>query len=121
MLINPIQETLLIPENELTQNAVFSGETLLGKLTMLNPPAVKQYAVYKGSVEKKLLHPQNVRWSNTDGLVYLQLWKYEPELFFQKGENDPVSLACSLDDVFDERVEGELEDLLIETFKNKSV
>ena len=45
-------------------------------------------------------------------MVKLQLWKYDPELFLTDGEIDPVSLACSLSDIFDERVEGELEDLL---------
>ena len=111
-LINPIQETLLIPENELPEKSVIAGETLLGKLTMLNPPSVKQYAIYKGDINRNILHPQNVRWNKTDGLVYLQLWKYEPELFFQKNEIDPVSLACSLSEIFDERVEGEVDDLL---------
>lgn len=112
MLINPVQEVLLIPENELPQNAIIAGETLLGKLTMLNPPEIKEYAIYKGEVDRSLVHPQNIRWSKTDGLVYLQLWKYEPELFFQNDVIDPVSLACSLSNIFDERVEGELEDFL---------
>ena len=111
-LINPVQETLLIPEEELPLNALIAGETLLGKLTMLNPPAVKEYAIYKGDINKSELHPQEVRWSKMDGLVYLQLWKYEPELFLKKDDVDPVSLACSLSDVDDERVEGEVEDLL---------
>ena len=111
-LINPVQETLFIPQSELPKNALLSGESLLGQLTMLNPPEVKQYAVYKGSVEKKSLHPQEIRWSQTQGLVQLELWKYEPELFIQNGVIDPVSLACSLSNIYDERVEGELEDLL---------
>lgn len=112
MLINPVQETLLIPEEELAPTAVIAGETLLGKLTMLNPPAVKEYAIYKGDIKKAELHPQEVRWSKKSGMVYLQLWKYEPELFFKKGDIDPVSLACSLSEIYDERVEGEVEDLL---------
>ena len=72
----------------------------------------KVYAIYKGDINKSELHPQEVRWSKMDGLVYLQLWKYEPELFLKKDDVDPVSLACSLSDVYDERVEGEVEDLL---------
>jgi len=111
-LINPVQETLLISEKELPENSVLAGESLLGKLTMLNPPQIKQYAIYKNTVNKKNLHSQNIRWSNTEGLVYLQLWKYEPELFFKNDYIDPISLACSLSDINDERVEGEVEDLL---------
>jgi len=112
MLINPVQETVLIPESELPSNAVIAGETLLGKLTMLNPPSVKEYAIYKGNINRAEIHPQEVRWSKKDGMVYLQLWKYEPELFFKNDDVDPVSLACSLSDIYDERVEGEVEDLL---------
>lgn len=111
-LINPVQEIILIKREELPENALIAGESLLSEETMLGAPKVPFYAVYKADVKGKNLHPQEVRWSNTEGMVYLQLWKYEPELFLQNGFIDPVSLACSLSDLYDERVEGELEDLL---------
>ena len=39
----------------------------------------------------------------------VELWKYDPQLFVKNGMVDPVSLAMSLCDMEDERVEGELE------------
>ena len=39
-------------------------------------------------------------------------WKYDPALFAVKGEVDSVSLAMSLSESEDERVQGELEEYL---------
>ena len=112
LLINPVQESIYIKAEELPDCALVAGETSLGKRTMLNPPRVPEYAVFKDKVKDISFNPVEIRWSQTEGLVKLQLWKYDPELFLTEGEIDPVSLACSLSDIFDERVEGELEDLL---------
>ena len=49
-------------------------------------------------------------------LVRVEFWKYDPEPFAFDGCVDPVSLAESLKDIPDERVQGELEDYL-EEFK----
>ena len=45
-----------------------------------------------------------------------QLDQYDPDIFACDGSVDPVSLAESLKDIPDERVQGELEDYL-EDFK----
>ena len=54
----------------------------------------------------------DVRWSSDNNAVCVELWKYDPALFAVKGEVDPVSLAMSLSESEDERVQGELEEYL---------
>ena len=95
-LINPVQKRLFINENG-TKSKLFKYET---------------YAAYKGSVEMESLELIDPLWQPDRGSMVLELWKYDPALFAVKGEVDPVSLAMSLSESEDERVQGELEEYL---------
>ncbi len=44
--------------------------------------------------------------------MILELWKYDPSPFAINREVDPVSLAMSLCENEDERIQGELEEYL---------
>ncbi len=56
----------------------------------------------------------DTRWQENNKTSKVELWKYDPGLFAKDGEVDPVSLAMSLSDNTDERVEGELQSFLEE-------
>ena len=64
-MINPVQESIYIKAEELPDCALVAGETSLGKRTMLNPPRVPEYAVFKDKVKDISFNPVERRWSQT--------------------------------------------------------
>jgi DNA-binding MarR family transcriptional regulator len=111
-LINPVQKRLFINENGTKSKLFLAGESMLSRHSMLGSPKYETYAVYKGSVEMESLELIDPLWQSDRGSMVLELWKYDPALFAVKGEVDPVSLAMSLSESEDERVQGELEEYL---------
>jgi len=111
-LINPVQKRLYINENRMKSDLFLSGESLLSRHSMLGSPRYETYAAYKGSVEMESLELIDPLWQPDRGSMVLELWKYDPAPFAVKGEVDPVSLAMSLSESEDERVQGELEEYL---------
>ena len=111
-LINPVQKRLYINENGTKSSLFLAGESLLSRHSMLGSPRYETYAAYKGSVEMESLELIDPLWQPDRGSMVLELWKYDPALFAVKGEVDPVSLAMSLSESEDERVQGELEEYL---------
>ncbi|MBQ8995428.1 MAG: MarR family transcriptional regulator [Oscillospiraceae bacterium] len=112
-LINPIQKVL---HAEITTDKEFfiAGETMLSRYSMLAAPGENTYAIYKGSEIVSVLKDMDTRWQDNTKASRIELWKYDPGLFALNGEVDPVSLAMSLSDNADERVEGELQSFLEE-------
>ena len=47
-----------------------------------------------------------------DDYICLEEWKYSPKLFARDGKVDPISLYCTLRDDPDERIQGELEQVV---------
>ena len=111
-LINPVQKRLFINENGTKSKLFLAGESMLSRHSMLGSPRYETYAAYKGSVEMESLELIDPLWQPDRGSMVLELWKYDPALFAVKGEVDPVSLAMSLSESEDERVQGELEEYL---------
>lgn len=111
-LINPVQKRLYINENRTKSDLFLSGESLLSRHSMLGSPKYETYAAYKGSVEMESLELVDPLWQPERGSMVLELWKYDPAPFAMKGEVDPVSLAMSLSECEDERVQGELEEYM---------
>ncbi len=67
--------------------------------------------MYKNSSSVQSLKEIDIQW-NEDPAVNIELWKYDPSLFAKNGVVDPISLAISLSDNEDERVQGELKEFL---------
>ena len=115
-LINPVQKAVTTLKSPLLMKLNMAGETALSRHSMLNGPVIPVVAAYKQS---ELLHGMEIideKWQPEKELVRVEFWKYDPEPFAFDGCVDPVSLAESLKDIPDERVQGELEDYL-EEFK----
>lgn len=106
-LINPIQKEIFIDCSLVNKDFIDAGETALANVSMLSYPNIREMAVYKADVDKDSLREIDIRWEDVDA-VRLQLWKYDPHLFVKEGAIDPISLALSLKDSKNERVEGEL-------------
>ena len=109
-LINPVQSVLTT--NDDFDSYPLSGESALSRCSMLNDPKIPVRAVYKSEVNAKDIEEIDVRWTSDDKAVNIELWKYDPRLFERNGIVDPVSLAMSLRDNDDERIEESLEEYL---------
>ena len=109
-LIKPVQRSFFINVS-VPVHGFKAGESALSDQSMLGKPKTDVLAVYKGSKDVQSLQEIDPRW-NEGPAVMIELWKYDPGLFAKNGTVDPVSLAMSLSDNEDERVQGELQDYL---------
>lgn len=110
-LINPVQKTMYVQMNH-TEGLSLAGESALSRQTMLGSPKQETYAAYKGDKSLGELKEVDPQWQEESEICRIELWKYDPALFSKNGEVDPVSLAMSLQDNEDERVQGELQKYL---------
>lgn len=113
-LINPIQKTVTVMENESTRYMWYAGESALSRKTLLNPPRIEERAVYKGNEMVDQFDYADERVVDKDSITKIQLWKYNPGYFVRNGMVDPVSLICSFKGNEDERIEMCMEELLEE-------
>lgn len=113
-LISPVQKRMVVYESDITVQYLHAGETALGEYSMLNPPKLKSIAIYKGLLDLSSIKEADVRWEETDKLVQVEFWKYNPFLFGADNKVDRISLACSLADCEDERVEMAIDEMLEE-------
>jgi len=88
---------------------VIAGESALSDRSLLGEPPIAVRAVYKGDEIVKELREVDIKWQERIYAVMVELWKYDPLLFAKEGVVDPVSMAVSLSDTDDERVQSELE------------
>ena len=111
-LINPVQRIITTKQSAEIELLPLSGESALSVHSMLNEPKIIVKAIDKSSNLLKTLPVIDERWEPDKQLVQIECWKYNPSLFAAEGSVDPVSLAVSLKDHPDERVQGELEEYL---------
>lgn len=110
-LINPVQHTVYVKGGEESELPA-AGESALSNLSMLNPPLIKTKAIWKNdAIFDRFIEVDPQLESELD-YVCLEQWKYSPMLFAKDGNVDPVSLYCTLRGAADERVEGELEQMM---------
>ncbi len=108
-LADPVKRTVYIPKNELGPKPIRSGYSALAEYSMLNPPLVACYAAGSISQWKSVLSNQ-LQDSQTQ--VAVQLWRYDPRKLSTQGTVDTLSLALSLKDDAEERVEEAVEEML---------
>lgn len=113
-LINPIQKKKILREEDVVVPYLLAGENALGEYSMLNPPNLKSVAIYKGELDCSNMEEIDARWEDTDKLIQVEFWKYNPFLFATDNKVDRISLACSLVDCKDERVEMTIDEMLEE-------
>lgn len=111
-LINPLYKTIVTNRTTELMDLTKAGETALSMHSMLNAPTIPVVAADKRATLIQDLEIVDEKWQPENELIKVELWKYDPVLFSYDGIVDPISLAASLQDVHDERVQGELEDYL---------
>ena len=106
-LIQPIRTTVFIEKSAVTRDMFPAGLSALSDMSMLNPPEVETWGMAGGKMEgscQKLI--------DTEKQCALQLWRYDPRRISKTDEIDALSLAASLADNTDERVEQCIEEIL---------
>ena len=101
----------------LTEEFVLAGFSGLAEYTMLNPETCKTYAVKNGRVKKNELQHELV---DERRQVRVEIWQYDPRILGKNGIADPLSLALSLQENHDERVEQAVEELLAMVWEDKN-
>lgn len=111
-LINPVQRVITTERTEEIYGLPFAGESALSLHSMLNNPVISVVAARKDNPMIQPLVEIDERWETGKNLIHIELWKYDPSLFSRENAVDPISLAVSLKDSTDERIQGELEEYL---------
>lgn len=86
-----------------------AGITALAERSMLNGDKLKTFAIREGEFDKNKLLDELV---DPEKQVKIELWSYDPFLFAFDGIADPISVALSLMENQDERVEMTIEEML---------
>ena len=112
-LQSPVQKKVYVNRMRFDMHLVYAGETALAKQSMLNFPRCTVFAMDKKKLKEipkeYLIEPKLVADSD---YVEVELWKYDPNKFAVNGVVDVVSLAESLKDIEDERVEMQMKEIM---------
>ncbi|MCD8053536.1 MAG: MarR family transcriptional regulator [Lachnospiraceae bacterium] len=108
-LSSPVRKVGYLKKNEVTNEMVIAGESVLAEETMLNPDRTATYAIYTKAFNKGLLMNELV---DPDEQVRIELWEYDPRQFSGKKMADRISVALSFLENEDERIEEAVEELL---------
>jgi len=107
-LVQPVKKTVYIKKELITSEMFSAGQTALAELSMINPPVIQTYG-YAGGGDWLNADEQII---DTDKQCKLELWKYDPRKISGEHHVDILSLAVSLSDERDERIEQCIEDML---------
>lgn len=108
-LINPVRRVVYVNRSELSSRLFPTGLSALADMSMLSPPVPEVWGTTE-SVGR--FSGASARLIDTDTQCALELWKYDPRLISGNDRVDVLSLAASLNDVTDERVEQALQETL---------
>lgn len=106
-LIQPVRTIVFIEKSAVTHDIFPAGLSALSEMSIFNPPAVETWELIGGKIKgsaQKLI--------DSEKQCALQLWRYGPRRISQADEIDALSLAASLADDPDERVEQCIEEIL---------
>ena len=115
-LFNPVEQKIFCDELQSEESFPVCGINALAHYTWLNPDPERIIMMSAKQLREMMAAGALVRQNGFDGNVVIEVWKYPPVA--KMGEPpqwvDKLSLAVSLRDDDDPRVEGEVERLLNE-------
>ena len=112
---NPVKKLVYCADRKACERFLLAGESALSDMSMLAAPRNEVRACYEKDPRlAKLSLMDDAGWEADGDYTCLQVWKYNPELISDGKAVDILSLSLSLANVFDERVQGELQDVLEE-------
>lgn len=112
-MIDPVQKRLYVRKNEKFAELPMAGENALETHSMLNEPQIECKAISRKKYkELDGIEEIDPAWSNSRDYIRLELWKYDPQPLAVYHAVDVISLALSLRENTDERVEQAVEEML---------
>jgi len=110
-LRNPVMQTVYTSQKMM--EAPIAGLEALSLISMMNPPKNSAVAIDKEGFKKNEHYIIKDKDRIADEkLTEVEVWRYNPKLLSNQGKVDIVSLALSLKELNDERVEQALEEKL---------
>ena len=113
-LLSPIKRTVYIPKEFVGTDLLESGYSALAEYSMLNAPNVRCYATERISQWKDAM--TNSLY-DSQMQVAVEMWRYNPRKLSMRNIVDKLSLALSLREDADERVEAAVEEMLNELWR----
>ena len=108
-LLNPVKRTVYVPKKMIEEKLLESGYSALSEYSMLNTPSVPCYASDKISQWNRCMTND---LQDSDSQVAVEMWRYNPQKLSKTKMVDKFSLALSLREDTDERVEEAVEEML---------
>lgn len=108
-LRSPIKKIVYIEKDVVQGNMCKAGYTALAELSMLNSPRMLTFAA--DSSLSKAVHAE-ADITDVEEQCCVEIWKYNPLILAKNGCVDVLSLHQALKNDQDERVQGEIDDLL---------
>ena len=113
LFVSPISKVIYVKKNKRLQEYPIASDYALSEISMINPSDVPVYACWKKDAlvnDVKIIDEPS--WNDSDDMVKLELWDYDPKKLSDGKTVDIVSLYCSLMNNNDPRIQGEMEDIL---------
>lgn len=107
-LTSPVRKIIYVDKHASLSPMLIAGISALSQMSMINPPNILCYAANG----KKGVPTGTDILIDASAQVKIELWKYDPNILSEKGVVDPLSLAMSLKDETDERIEEAVDILL---------
>ena len=112
-MIDPVQKRIHVQDRVELAPLPLSGESALAKWSMLNPPAIQCRAISRKEYKQlEGIEEIDPAWSNSSDYIQLELWKYDPKVLADHAGVDVISLALSLRENSDERIEKSVEEMM---------
>ena len=108
-LSNPVKRVVYVDKNLINEDLLFSSYSALSEYSMLNPPAVSYFASKDIAKYMSVSTPYLI---DLERQFALELWRYDPGKLAKGTCVDPLSLALSLQNDHDERVEAAIDEML---------
>lgn len=112
---NPIKRTVYVPKTEIKKELPVSGYSALSEYTMLNSPAVESRATVSIAEWERVA---SGRLQNSEDQCAVELWRYDPRKLSAGECVDRLSLALSLFEDRDERIEEAVEEMLEQVWRD---
>ena len=115
VLQNPVKKTVYVPKELVDDKLLESSYTALAERSMINDSGLIYYATDKIS-DWSNKSTSNLEDSNKQ--VAVEMWRYDPKKLSNNKEVDELSLALSLKDNEDERVQDAVDEMLDNVWRN---
>lgn len=108
-LLDPVRKYDYIEKSRIDENMVLASESAFAKNSMLNPSKLITYAIDEQKMDINQMENELV---DPNKQIRLELWGYDPKLFSDDNVADGLSVALSLREIVDERIEEAIDECI---------